>query len=172
MKPKLWILPTPPTNNDAVTSSTAASNFTSEIQPDPVQPGKIRLYSWMLYPPQAPVLDLRNQNVTLSTLHLRDTIHQLRLCPTEDETQGEWSTNGRKKSPKINPVFKTSEEERHYGTIPSSALATQIVLSHSRAKANPTVERGPNRKVRVKKLPKEKAKDKSTQTKKQKKQTK
>ena len=65
----------------------------------------------------------------------------------------------------INPVFKTSVEERHYGTIPGSALATQIVLSHSRAQANPTVERGPSHKVRVKKLPKEKAKDKSTQEK-------
>ena len=40
----------------------------------------------------------------------------------------------------VNPVFKTSEEEIHYGTIPSSALTTQIVLSHSRAQANPTVE--------------------------------
>ena len=64
----------------------------------------------------------------------------------------------------INPIFKTSEEERHYGTIPGSALATKIALSHSRAQANPTVERGPSCKVRVKKLPKEKAVDKSTQT--------
>ena len=72
----------------------------------------------------------------------------------------------------INPVLKTSEEERHYGTIPSSALATQIALSHSRAQANPTVERGPSHKVRIKKLSKEKAEDKSTQTKKHKKQTK
>ena len=71
----------------------------------------------------------------------------------------------------INPVLKTSEEERHYGTIPSSALATQTVLSHSRAQANPTVKKGPSFKVRIK-LPKEKAKDKSTQTAKQKKQTK
>ena len=72
----------------------------------------------------------------------------------------------------INPVLKTSEEERHYGTIPGSALAKYIVLSHSRAQANPTVERGPSHKVRIKKLPKEKAEDKSTQTVKQKKQTK
>ena len=69
----------------------------------------------------------------------------------------------------INPIFKTSEEEQHYGTIPGSALATKIALSHSRGQANPTVERGPSRKVRVQKLPKEKAADKSTQTKKQKK---
>ena len=60
----------------------------------------------------------------------------------------------------INPVLKTSEEERHYGTIPSSALATQIALSHSRAQANPTVESGSSCKVRFKKLLKEKAKDK------------
>ena len=64
----------------------------------------------------------------------------------------------------INPVLKTSEEERHYRTLPSSTLATQIALSHSRAQANPTTERGPSCKVRVKKLPIEKAKDKSTQT--------
>ena len=71
----------------------------------------------------------------------------------------------------INPVLQTSEEERHYRTIPGSALATQIVLSDSRTQANSTVELGPSHKVRIKKLPKEKAKDKSTQTEKQKKQT-
>ena len=69
----------------------------------------------------------------------------------------------------INPILKTSVEEKHYGTIPGSALATQIALSHSRAQVNPTLERGPSCKVRVKKLPKEKAEDKSTQTEKQKK---
>ena len=63
-------------------------------------------------------------------------------------------------------------EERHYGTIPGLALATQITLSHSRTQANPTGEREPSHKVRVKKLPKEKTEDKSTQTEKQKKQTK
>ena len=69
----------------------------------------------------------------------------------------------------INPILKTSVEERHYGTIPSSALTTQAALSYSRVQANPSVERGPSQKVRVKKLPKEKATDKATQTDKQKK---
>ena len=50
-----------------------------------------------------------------------------------------------------------------------TALATKAAFSHSRAQANSTVERGPSHKVRVKKLPKEKATDKSTQTEKQKK---
>ena len=40
----------------------------------------------------------------------------------------------------INPKLKTSVEERHYGTIPGSVLATQAALSHSCAQANPTVE--------------------------------
>ena len=62
----------------------------------------------------------------------------------------------------VNPNHKTSEEERHYRTIRGSALATQIAPSHSRAQENSTVERGPNCKVRIKKLPKDKAEDKTT----------
>ena len=43
----------------------------------------------------------------------------------------------------VNPRFKTSVEERQYNTIPGSATATQIALSHSRAQANLTIELGP-----------------------------
>ena len=42
----------------------------------------------------------------------------------------------------IDPRLKTSIEERQYNTIPGSTIATQIALSHSRAPANLTVERG------------------------------
>ena len=55
----------------------------------------------------------------------------------------------------INPKLKTSVEERHYGTIPGSALDTQAALSHSCAQANPTVEGGPSHTKRVKKLTKD-----------------
>ena len=41
----------------------------------------------------------------------------------------------------VNPMHRTSEEERHYRTIHGSALATQIALSHSRVQTNPTVIR-------------------------------
>ena len=107
MEPREWVLPTPLTNSKTPTSTAAAaaaSNFTPEIPPDPVQQGKTRLHLWMLYTPQAPVLDLRGQNIT-STLDLRDTFHQLHLCPTEDDTQGELSKNGRRKFQKT----KTSQ---------------------------------------------------------------
>ena len=186
MEPREWILPAPPTNNKPSTTATAAaaSNFTPEILSDPVQPGEIRLHSWMLYTPQASVLDLRGQSTT-STLEMLSTSYvyaQQKMTHKENHHQMAEGNPEEPKSPnkqlsesdtsdeeQINPIFKTSEEERHYGTIPGSALATQIALSHSRVQANPTVERGPGRKVRVKKLPKEKTVDKSTQTKKQKK---
>ena len=44
------------------------------------------------------------------------------------------------KEEQVNHMLRTSEEERHYGTICGSALATQIALSHSRAQCNPTVK--------------------------------
>ena len=62
----------------------------------------------------------------------------------------------------INPRFKTSVEEREYDTIPGSAIATQIALSHSRAQANLTIECGPLcHKVKTKKPSTDKAKDKN-----------
>ena len=59
-------------------------------------PPKSHVESDATYTPKVPVLDLRGQNIT-STLDLKDAFHQLHLCSTEDETQGEWSTNGRRK---------------------------------------------------------------------------
>ena len=68
-------------------------------------------------------------------------------------------------------MLRTSEEERHYGTMCGSALATQIAFSHCEAQNNSTVKRGPSHKVRIKRLPKDKAEDKSTKTAKVTKQT-
>ena len=97
----------------------------------------------------------------------------MHLCSTDSDYQEESSPNGSRKGQKhtnpnkqlsdsdtsddepINPKLKTSVEERHYGTIPGSVLATQAALSHSHAQANPTVEQGPSCTKRVKKLTKE-----------------
>ena len=137
----------------------------------------------MSYTPQAPVLDLREETIT-STLDLKDTFAyaQKRMRNTHNSAL---MAEGNPKSPtkqlsdsdtseeeQVNPMLKTSEEERHYRTICGSALAIQIALSHSRVQTNPMVERGPSHKVRIKKLPKEKAEDKSTKTSKETKQTK
>ena len=59
----------------------------------------------------------------------------------------------------------TSPEERLYNTVKGSAQAMQVALAHMIAQCNPTVERGPTKQPKIKKLPKEQASDKLTQTK-------
>ena len=58
----------------------------------------------------------------------------------------------------------TSGEERCYGMIRGSVQATQAALSHSRVQTNPNIERGTPWRPKVKKLPKDKAAEKGTQT--------
>ena len=69
-------LPTPPSDKDTPEPSgtAAADNFIPIIEQDPVQLGEIRIHLWMLYTPQAPVLDLRGETIA-STLDLRDAFH-------------------------------------------------------------------------------------------------
>ena len=63
------------------------------------------------------------------------------------------------------PQLCTSEEERQYGMIKGSTQATQAAISHSRVQTNPTVERGPPWRPKIKKLSRDKAAEKGTQTK-------
>ena len=63
------------------------------------------------------------------------------------------------------PRLCTSEEERIYGMIRGSTQAMQVALLHSRAQTNLTVERGPPQRPKIKKLSKDKAAEKTTQTK-------
>ena len=63
------------------------------------------------------------------------------------------------------PRLCTSEDERNYGTLRGSTQATQVALSHSRVQTNPTVERGAPRRPKIKKLSRDKAAEKGTQTK-------
>ena len=68
-------------------------------------------------------------------------------------------------SEEVNPQLCTSEEERIYGMIKGSTQATQVALSHTRVQSNPTVERGPLRQPKIKKLSKERVVEKATQMK-------
>ena len=65
----------------------------------------------------------------------------------------------------VDPRLHTSEEGRIYGMIRGSIQATQAALSHTRAQCNPTVERGPPWQPKIKKLSKDRAVEKATQTK-------
>ena len=98
MEPREWIPPTLLTNNKGAATNAAAAvcNLPPEIPADPLQPSKIRLHSWQLYTPKAPVLDLRGKKVT-PTLDSADTFHELCLCFTDSDFQEESSSNGRTK---------------------------------------------------------------------------
>ena len=87
------------------------------------------------------------------------------------KAQSEQLSNSDTPDGEADPQLRTSEEERKYETIRGSAQATQAALSHSRVQTNPTVERGPPRRPKIKKLPKDKAEEKCTQTKDKGKQT-
>ena len=71
---------------------------------------------------------------------------------TKPSSQSKYLSDSDSDDNEINPRVKTSIEEKQYNTIPGSAIATHIALSHSRAQANPTVERGtPRQKAKAKK---------------------
>ena len=87
------------------------------------------------------------------------------------KTQSDQLSDSDTPDEEADPRLHTSEEERNYGTIRESAQATQVALSHSRVQTNPTVERDPPQRPKIKKLPRDKAAEKSTQTKDKEKQT-
>ena len=65
----------------------------------------------------------------------------------------------------VDPQLCMSEEERIYRMIKGSTQATQAALLHTRAQSNLTVERGPLRRPKIKKLSKKWAAEKATQMK-------
>ena len=84
--------------------------------------------------------------------------------PPQKKTPTDYISDSESSDEELNQHLRTSQEERYYDTIKGSAQATQAVLSYTMAQCNPTVERGPDRKPKIKPLPKEKAEDKTTQT--------
>ena len=81
------------------------------------------------------------------------------------QAQSDYLSDSKSSEDKVNPHLRTSQEERVYGTIKGPAQATKAALSHTRVQCNPTVERGPLKWPKIKKLSKEQAANKHTQTK-------
>ena len=79
--------------------------------------------------------------------------------------QSDYLSDSKSSEDKVNPHLCTSQEERVYGTIKGSMQVTQAALSHTTMQCNPTVERGLLKQPKIKKLSKEQASDKTTQTK-------
>ena len=75
------------------TADQAAAADSTLFDTDPLQPGEIRLHSWMLYTSQAPVLDLTGEHIKTKE-DIEATFHTLHLCPEEEEE--EQKSDGRK----------------------------------------------------------------------------
>ena len=81
------------------------------------------------------------------------------------KAQSDYLSDSESSDKEVNPHLRTSQEERINGTIKGSAQATQAALSHTRVQSNPMVERIPLKWPKIKKLSKEQAANKHTQTK-------
>ena len=79
--------------------------------------------------------------------------------------QSDYLSDSESSEDKVNPHLRTSQEERVYSTIKGSMQVTQVVLSHTTMQCNPMVERGPPKQPKIKKLSKEQALEKTTQSK-------
>ena len=91
--------------------------------------------------------------------------HMVKKKVQKIKVQSDYLSDNESSEDKVNPHLHTSQEERVHGTIKGSAKATQAALSHTTAQCNPTVERGPPKQPKIKKLSKEQEADKTTQTK-------
>ena len=87
------------------------------------------------------------------------------------KAQSEQLSDSNTPDEEADPRLCISEEERQYGMIRGSTQATQAALSYSRVQTNPTIERGLPQRPKIKKLPRDKAAKKGTQTKDKEKQT-
>ena len=83
--------------------------------------------------------------------------------PPQKKTPTDYILDSESSDEELDQHLLTSQE-RFYNTIKGSAQTTQAALSYIMVQCNPTVERGPDRKPKMKPLPKEKAEDKTTQT--------
>ena len=84
--------------------------------------------------------------------------------PPQKKTPIDYISDSESSDEELNQHLCTSQEERLYNTIKGSAQAIQAALAYTTAQCNPTVERGPDQKLKIKPLLKEKAEDKTTQT--------
>ena len=85
--------------------------------------------------------------------------------PKKMKTQSDYLSDSDSSEEEISSHLCTSPEERLYDTVKGSAQATQVALVYTTAQCNPTVERGPAKQRKIKKLSKEQASDKLMQTK-------
>ena len=150
MEPREWILPTPPTNNEVATSNSAAEPLTHHQKYQLTHSNQVKFDyipgSYILLKLQFWISEVKGSlqhwiwlMLFMSYVYVPQTVINKKNLHQMAEGKDEKPTNPNKQlsdsdisdDEPINPKLKTSVEERHYGTIPGLALATQAALSHS-----------------------------------------
>ena len=67
------------TNNNSPNTNQAEAADPTFFEADPLQPGEVRLHLWMLYTPQAPILDLTGSHIKTKE-DIEAAFHALNLC--------------------------------------------------------------------------------------------
>ena len=86
------------TNNNSPNTDQAEAADPAFFSADPLQPGKVCLHSWMLYTPQAPILDLTGEHIKTKE-DTEAAFHSLNLC-TYDEQKSDGAKGHKAKQSK------------------------------------------------------------------------
>ena len=78
------------TNNNSLNTDQAEAADPTSFEADPLQPGEVCLHSWMLYTPQAPILDLTGSHIKTKE-DIEAAFHAFNLC-----TYNEQKSDGKK----------------------------------------------------------------------------
>ena len=169
IKPEPIIVSSHRGNHSKPTGQQAATQDQVSQQTHPLQPGKTRIYPSMLADKQVPVLNLTESSITKQTykqhFSLYICVHMAEKNPKKMKTQSDYLSDSDSSEEEVSQHLHPSPEERLYSTVKHSAQVTQVALAHTMVQCNPTVERGPPKQPKIKKLPKGQSLDKVTQTK-------
>ena len=72
------------TNNNSPNANQAEAADPTFFAAGPLQPGEVRLHLWMLYTPQAPMLDLTGENIK-NKEDIKAAFHSLNLCTHNEQ---------------------------------------------------------------------------------------
>ena len=155
-------------HHSKLTAQQAATQDQVSQQTHPLQPGKTRIYPSMLADKKVPVLNLTELSIT-SQADLQAAfqsiicVHMVEKKPEKIKTQSDYISDSDTSEDEVSQNLCTSQEERLYGTVKGLVQVTQVALAHTMVQCNPTVERGPPKQPKIKKLSKSQASEK-TQT--------
>ena len=160
IKPAPIVVTCPRPHHSKPTAQQAVTQDPVSQQTHPLQPGETRVYTSMLTNKQVPVLNLTETSITSKQIYkthfnLFVCVHMAEKKVQKTKMQNDYLSDSESSEDEVNPHLHTSQEERVYGTIKGSAQATQAALSHSTMQCNPTVERGPPKQPKIKRLSKE-----------------